>query len=95
MTWNLVQHSLNFYFQEQSQNGVTRDRLHTIINELREMSDPSQYDGLFSCDIHHDRHVAKIKDTRKLLFFTIHDDEEVIARHSIELIAIVDPDAFL
>lgn len=97
MTWNLVQHNYSFYFQEQSQDGVTRDRVHKMIRELREMDDPSQYDGLFSCQVHHDRHVAKIKDTRKLLFFKIHRDdaEEEIARHSIELIAIVDPDNLL
>ena len=97
MTWNLTQHDLSFFFQEQSQDGVTRDRLHRMIAELREMDDPSKYDGLYSCSVHEDRHVAKIKDTRKLLFFKIHRDnaEEVAARHSIELIAIVDPDNLL
>lgn len=46
---------------------------------------------------HENRHVAKIKDTRKLLFFKIHRDDvkEEFVRHSIELIAIVDPDNLL
>ena len=42
-------------------------------------------DGLYICSIHKDRHVAKIKDARKLLFFKIHrddDDDEVAARQS-------------
>jgi len=57
------------------------------------MDDPAKYDGLYSCNVHHDRHVAKIKDTRKLLFFKInHKETDDAPAHSIELITIFDPD---
>lgn len=97
MPWNLVQYNYTFYFQEQSQDGVSRDRIHRLVRTLQDMDDPSEYVGLFSCELHQGRHVAKIPDSRKLLFFEVHgdDDEQELARHSLELIAILDPDNLL